>query len=128
MTGPTGIDLLYAGQIKFPSRVICQFESSFITPAKSVLEITGENGRIIIQQPYKPGKKTKIYLEQEGGRRTINIAGADLYQGEIEDIEKAVLFRNPTRISLDESRGNIATIEALYSSARLSQPTRLPEP
>jgi xylose dehydrogenase (NAD/NADP) len=125
VTGPTGIDLLYAGQLKFPGDVICQFESSFITPDKSEMEITGEYGRIIIPQPYKPKKKTKIHLEQEGRTLPINIKGLDLYQGEIEDIENAVLFGRPTRISLDESRGNVATIEALYSSARLFQTINL---
>jgi xylose dehydrogenase (NAD/NADP) len=122
VTGRTGIDLLYAGQLYFPGGVISQFECSFITPPKSLMEITGEKGRIIIPQPYKPRKRTSILLEREEQLQTIRIKGAELYQGEIEDLENAILFGKPTRINLDDSRKNIATIEALYQSARLSKP------
>jgi len=122
VTGPTGIDLLYAGHLSFPSGVISQFECSFITPFKSLMEITGDKGRITIPEPYKPGKNTRILLERDGQTKTIRIHGAELYQGEIKDLENAIIFRTPTRISLDDSRGNIATLEALYQSTRLSKP------
>jgi xylose dehydrogenase (NAD/NADP) len=122
VSGPTGIDLLYAGQLYFPGGVISQFECSFITPSKSWIEITGNKGRITIPEPYKPGKRTKILLERDGQTQNIWIKGIELYRGEIEDLENAILERKSTRISLDDSRGNIATIEALYQSARLSKP------
>jgi len=122
VSGPIGIDLLYAGQLCFPGGVISQFECSFITPSKSLMEITGNKGRLTIPEPYKPGKRTKILLERGGQTQDIWIDVADLYRGEIEDLENAILLKKPTRISLDDSRGNIATIEALYQSARLSKP------
>ena len=121
VSGPTGIDLLYAGQLCFPGGVISQFECSFITPSKSLMEITGNKGRLTIPEPYKPGKRTKILLERDEQTQDIWIDGADLYRGEIEDLENAILLKKPTQISLDDSRGNIATIEALYQSARLSK-------
>jgi xylose dehydrogenase (NAD/NADP) len=120
VTGPTGIDLLFAGQLKFPSGIISQFECSFITPSKSVMEITGEKGRIIIPSPYKPGEKTEIFLEQGGKTKTVELRGADLYYGEIQDLEDAVLDGESPLISLDDSRRNITTIEALYQSAQTS--------
>jgi len=122
VTGITGIDLLYAGQLRFPGGVISQFECSFITPSKSLMEITGDKGRITIPEPYKPGKRTKILFERDGQAQNIWIKGAELYRGEIEDLENAILLRKPARISLDDSRGNIATIEALYQSAKLFKP------
>lgn len=121
VSGPTRIDLLYAGQLNFPGGVISQFECSFITPSKSLMEITGNKGRITIPEPYKPGIRTRILLERDGHTQEIWIDGAELYRGEIEDLENAILLKTPPRISLDDSRGNIATIEALYESARLSK-------
>lgn len=120
VTGPTGIDLLFAGQLRFPSGVICQFECSFITASKSVIEINGEKGRIVVTDPYKPGLNPRIILERDGRSRIIKIKGAELYRGEIEDIENAILFEKPPLISLSDSRGNIAVIEALYHSAQSS--------
>ncbi len=125
LIGPTGVDLLFAAQFSFPSGVIAQFDCSFISPPKSWIEITGDQGRITIPEPYKPGKNTKITLEKEGRTRTIGVRGVELYQGEIEDIENAVLHGKPTLISLEDSRGNISAIEALYESARLSRPIQL---
>jgi len=122
ITGSSGIDLFYAGQLRFPGGVISQFECSFISPDKALIEITGEEGRITIPEPYKPGKKTKIYVERGGRPRRVEIKGAELYRGEVEDIERAVLFGSSTLISLDESQGIITTIEALYQSPKLSKP------
>lgn len=123
VTGSTGIDLFFAGQLSFPGGVIAQFDCSFITPYKVVMEISGNKGRITIPEPFKPGKKTKIYIEKDGRTKVIEIKGADLYLGEIEDIENAILLGKSTRISLEESRGNIFTIETLYQSARQSEPS-----
>jgi xylose dehydrogenase (NAD/NADP) len=122
VSGETGVDVMFAGQILFPGDVIAQFDCSFITPYKVGMEITGEQGRIAIPEPYKPGKRSKIFLQHEGHEHSIKITGSELYQGEIEDFENAILFGKSPCISLDDSRGNIATIEALYQSAQLSQP------
>jgi len=125
ITGPTGIDLLFAGQLHFVGGVIAQFECSFITPFKVYMEMTGDKGRIIISEPYKPGLRTKLILERDGQTQTIRIKGAKLYQGEVNDIENAILYGNLPRISLEDSRNNIATIEALYKSARIAKPIKL---
>ena len=122
VTGPTGIDLLYVGQLLFPDGVISQFECSFITPYKVQMEITGDKGRITIPDPFKPGKRTKIFLQQNGKEQIIRVNGQELYQGEIEDFENSILFGTPPRINLEDSRRNIATIEALYKSVQLSKP------
>jgi xylose dehydrogenase (NAD/NADP) len=125
VTGPTGIDLFYAGNMHFPGGVIAQFESSFITPFKVNMEITGDKGRIHINEPYKPGIKTKIYLESEGRSQTIQVKGEKLYLGEVEDIENAIIFGKPLRIGLQDSKANIAVIEALYRSSRLVKPINI---
>lgn len=121
VTNSPGVDVLFAGQILFPGNVISQFECSFITPHKALMEITGDKGRITIPDPYKPGIRAKYLLERDGVTKIIRIKGAQLYHGEVEDIESAILDGRPTRISLEDSRANIVTIEALYKSARLSK-------
>ncbi len=125
VTGPTGIDVLFSGQLLFCQGVIAQFECSFITEYKVVMEISGDKGRIIVPEPFKPGKSSKITLRQGGSEKIISIKGQELYQGEIDDLEKAILKGTPSRISLAESRGIIKTIEALYESARQSLPIQL---
>jgi xylose dehydrogenase (NAD/NADP) len=123
--GPTGVDVLFAGQLHFPSGVVAQFDCSFISPRKSCMEITGDRSRITINTPYKPGLKTKIIVANDQQKKKLSVLGADLYSGEIEDIEQAIIAGAPTRISLHESRANIKTIEALYLSAKLSRLIKL---
>jgi D-xylose 1-dehydrogenase (NADP+, D-xylono-1,5-lactone-forming) len=125
VTGTTGIDLIYTGQIHFPGDIIAQFESSFISPFRAYMEITGEKGRILIPEPYKPGIKTKLILEKDGKSQTIQVKGEKLYHGEVEDIENAIIHGKPLRITLEDSKANVATIEALYKSARLAKPINL---
>jgi D-xylose 1-dehydrogenase (NADP+, D-xylono-1,5-lactone-forming) len=119
--GPTGIDLLFTGQMLFPGGIIAQFNCSFITPFKAEMEFAGDKGRIIIPEPYKPGSRTKIIIDQDGEKKIIKVKGAELYQGEVKDMENAILLNQPTHISLEESKDNIMTIETLYESAKYSK-------
>ena len=41
-----------------------------------------------------------------------------LYSGEIEDMHDALLDRNPTYVTLAETRSHVRTALALYESAR----------
>ncbi len=118
VTGPSGVDLFFAGQLDFPGDVIAQFDCSFISPHKAEMEILGSKGRMIIPEPFTPGKKTKFILEKNGHSEGISIKSADLYLGEIEDIENSILNGHSPRISLDDSRRNLLTLNALYESAK----------
>jgi xylose dehydrogenase (NAD/NADP) len=117
VTGPTSIDLLYAGQLHFPGGVICQFDCSFISEFKVEMEISGDQGRITIPEPFKPGKRCKILLQKSGVEKTIIVKGKELYAGEIEDLENAVLHGTSPLISMAQSRDIIGCIEALYVSS-----------
>ena len=54
--------------------------------------------------------------------QTINIAGEELYLGEVDDMCDAILHNQPTRIPLNDSRENIAAILALLESAKSERP------
>lgn len=123
--GNTGVDIFFVGELLFPGSIICQFECSFISPYKAHVEITGKIGRISIQSPYKPGLREKLVIDLNNQSQTIPIRGKELYSGEVEDIENAIINGKPGKISLKDSRGNIAVIEALYSSARSLLPIKL---
>jgi predicted dehydrogenase len=48
-----------------------------------------------------------------------------LYLGEVEDMADAVLLGRPPRISLADSRANVAALVALLESAERGQPVRM---
>ena len=124
VTGPTGIDETFVGQMQFPNDVYMQFDSSFAMPLRWFIEIVGSEGTLNIPNPFKPNEDEKIYLIRDGKSETIKIKGQELYIGEVEDIADAILLGREPRISLDESRATVATILAFLESAQAGRPVK----
>ena len=125
VTGPTGIDDTFVGQMRFDNDIVTQFDSSFVIPLRWFMEIVGSEGVLNIPSPFKPQTDEKIYLRRGEKTETIKIKGQELYIGEVEDVADAILLGREPRISLEDSRANVAVISALLDSARLEKPVRL---
>ena len=121
-TGDSGVDEVFTGQIRFAGNVLAQFDCGFRGLFRATMEIVGTSGAIFIPNPFKPGKKEKIVLTRDEEKKIIQINGPELYSGEVEDLADAVLLGRAPRISLEDSAGNLATILALYQSAKESRP------
>jgi predicted dehydrogenase len=123
--GPTGIDETFVGQMRFADEVYAQFDSSFAIPFQTFTEIIGSEATLKIPRPFKPETDEKIYLTRGDQTETIEINGQELYIGEVEDMEDAILLGREPRISLEDSRANVAVILALLESARTGKPVFL---
>jgi D-xylose 1-dehydrogenase (NADP+, D-xylono-1,5-lactone-forming) len=123
--GPTGVDLTFAAQLRFPDDVLVQFDCSFEAPFRTVMEVVGETASIMVTQPFKPGPGAQVLLIKGDTTEAIEVPGADLYSGEVEDLADAVLLGKPPRVSLADSRGNVAAIVALLQSASEKRPIRI---
>ncbi len=124
VTGPTGIDETFVGQMRFREDVHVQFDSSFVIPFHSFMEIVGSEGTLNIPRPFKPGVNEKIYLTRGDKTETITVKGQELYIGEVEDMADAILLGRDALVSLDDSRANVAVINALLESARTGKPVK----
>jgi predicted dehydrogenase len=118
VTGPTGIDDTFVGGLHFADDIYGQFDSSFVIPFHSYMELVGSEATLIIPKPFKPEQNEKIFLVRDGKTETIKVKGQELYEGEVEDMADAILLGKPPRIPLEDSRANVATILALLKSAR----------
>lgn len=125
VTGPTGVDETFVGQMRFAADVLMQFASSFVIPFHAFMEIVGSEGTLSIPSPFKPNEKEKIYLTRHGNTETIKIKGQELYLGEVEDMADAILLGKAPRIALDDSRANVHAIRCLLESARTGKSVRL---
>ena len=125
VTGPTGIDETFVGQMRFAGDIYAQFDSSFATPFQTFMEIVGSEGTLNIPKPFKPGIDEKIFLTRGDETETIEMPGQELYIGEVEDMADAILLGREPRIPLDDSRANVAVIEALLESAKVGKPVKL---
>ncbi len=115
--GPSGVDLSFAGTLLFDGAA-AQVDSGFRSAGRSSVEIVGDRGSLLLPEAYRPRRGAKILLKQDGEETVLRVPDSDLYSGEIEDMADAVLEGKPPRISLADSRGNVAAITALYESAR----------
>jgi D-xylose 1-dehydrogenase (NADP+, D-xylono-1,5-lactone-forming) len=124
VTGPTGIDETFVGQMKFRNDIIMQFDSSFAVPFHTFMEVVGSEATLNIPFPFKPGVNEKIHLTRGDRTETIKVRGRELYIGEVEDMADAILLGMAPRVSLDDSRANVAVITALLESARTGRSVR----
>jgi xylose dehydrogenase (NAD/NADP) len=122
VTGPSGVDVTFVGQMRFAGDVIARFDSSFRMPDRAHIEVVGSEGIINVPDPFKPERDHKILLTRNGETETITIPDQMLYLGEVEDMADAILLGKAPRISLADSRGNVAAIVALLRSAREGRP------
>ena len=115
--GQSGSDDSFIGQMRFANGVHAQFDSGFKSPSRSFIEIVGSEAVLKIPSAFKPGVKSDLFLTKDGSEERIKISGANLYLGEVDDMCDAILLNIPQRISLVDSRGNIAAILGFINSA-----------
>jgi D-xylose 1-dehydrogenase (NADP+, D-xylono-1,5-lactone-forming) len=126
-TAPSGVDDTFVGLLQFPGGVFASFDSSFRTPFATDFEVSGTAGTLRLRTPYKPGLECVMDVtDTAGNTRAVPIAGEELYRGEVENLAAAVLDGAECRMTLADSRANVAAIVALYESARKCRPVTLP--
>jgi len=120
--GPGGVDETFIGQMRFANGVHAQFDCGFRAPFRTHVEIVGSEGTISMRHPFKPGLDERITVTRGDDVQIIVVPGEELYIGEVEDMADAILLGRPPRVSLADSRGNVAAIVALLRSARENRP------
>ena len=125
VTGPTGVDMTFTAQMRFPEDIIAQFDCSKALPYHVFMEIVGDQGTLSVPKPFNPGELETLSLSQQGKTRAITVKGPEPYVSEVEDLADAVLLGKPPQVSLEDSRANVAAILALLESARIGKPVEL---
>ena len=118
VTGPTGIDETFVGQMRFDNDVHAQFDCSFVIPFHAFMEIVGSEGTLNIPKPFKPGLDEKIYLHAAIRRKRSRSKGRSCISAKWR-IWQMRSCSGMLRVShWMTSRANVAVISALLESAR----------
>jgi predicted dehydrogenase len=125
VTSPSGVDEVFAGQLRFPGDIYFQLDCSFKIPSHVFMEIVGDEGTLNIPEPFNTGARKNLYLTRGGKTSTIVVKGPDPYLAEVENFADAILLGKPPATTLADSRLNTATILALLESARTGTPITL---
>lgn len=123
--GQSGVDEVFAGQLRFAGDVFGLFDSGFRSPFRSRFEIVGSEATIVIPDPFKPDLEVEILIWRGEEFETVDMPKQELYVGEVEDMADAILKGVTPRITLEDSRGNVEVILALLQSAQSGKPVKI---
>jgi D-xylose 1-dehydrogenase (NADP+, D-xylono-1,5-lactone-forming) len=123
--GTSGVDEVFAGQLRFPGQVLAQFHASFRSPYYTVMELVGTTGTLRVPIPFQSSQEAVLQLLRGDNSEIIPTPGPDRYLLEVENLSAAILEGQSPRISLAHSRANVATLVALLQSAREGRPIGL---
>jgi xylose dehydrogenase (NAD/NADP) len=126
VTGPSGVDILFAGTMRFPGDVIAQFDSGLCLPDRDELEVIGEEGSLFLDDPWhcvNPG----IELRRNGEEKHISVEANNPYTVELENFSAALRGDATPLLGREDAVGQARTIEALYRSAEQGKAIALAE-
>lgn len=118
--GDSGVDMVFSGQLHYGGGRMAHISCAFKTPFHTFVQILGTEGTLTIERPFVQlsGDPHLYFKKPDGSREPVSVPSKELYIGEIEDMNAAVLDGSPNYLSLAESRDHVRTILALYESAR----------
>jgi predicted dehydrogenase len=125
VTGTSGVDEVFSGQMRFYGGELAQFDSGFRSPYRSRIEIVGSEGVLLVPHPFNPGLEVAVKLWDGKDWQVLDMPDQELYIGEVEDLADAILLGKTPRVSLEYSRDNVKTILALLRSAQTGVPELL---
>jgi xylose dehydrogenase (NAD/NADP) len=124
-TSAAGVDLEFAGMLRFRDGAVGQFDCGFAGPLRAEMEVIGRDAALRVTRPFRTDEMSRLILSTGDNSEPLPFEPAPPFSGEIADMEAAILDRHPPRISLAESRRTVHTLSALYESARMGRPVQL---
>ena len=122
---PGGVDGTFTGLLRYENGVLGAFDCGFCGQYRLQAEVVGSEAVLTIERPYALDPSSRLVLRRGHAEEEIPVAVADPYQCEVESIAAAAFDGVPLPVPLSFSRANVATLVALYESARLGNPVRL---
>jgi len=118
--GDSGVDMDFTGQLHYGVGRMAHISCSFNSPFYTYAQIIGTQGSLRITRPFVgiDDKASLMFTGPDGVFEEISVPAKELYLGEVEDMNAAIIDGSPNYLSLAESRDHVRTVTALYESAR----------
>jgi predicted dehydrogenase len=115
-TGPSGVDMRLGALLRFDGDVLGIIDCGLDLPSRGELEIAGSEGRIVLADPWHC-IDPRIVVERGFEREIVQIAPADSYALELDDMAAAIRGERAPRLGRADALGQARAIDALYRSA-----------
>jgi xylose dehydrogenase (NAD/NADP) len=122
--GDSGVDVLFAGTLRFPGGVVAQVDSGLHLPHRDELEAIGDEGSLFLDDPWHctdPG----IELRRGDEVERIAVEPANSYRLELENLSLAIRGEAEPLLGREDAVGQARALEALYRSADEGVPVGL---
>ncbi|MGD0386664.1 MAG: Gfo/Idh/MocA family oxidoreductase [Solirubrobacteraceae bacterium] len=114
--GGDGVDVAFAGVLRFPGEVLAHFDCGFVLDKTEELVVLGEEGNLRLADPWHcraPG----IELRRDGKAELIAVEAANSYRLQLENLSAAIRGCETPLLGRADALGQARAIEALYASA-----------
>jgi xylose dehydrogenase (NAD/NADP) len=114
--GGDGVDVTFAGTMRFADDVLAQFDASFAVAPRDELEVIGEDGSLFLDDPWHCLRPV-IELRRGGAVERIELTPVDSYCLQVENMSAAIRGRGTPLLGRSDAIGQARAIEALYEAA-----------
>jgi xylose dehydrogenase (NAD/NADP) len=112
-----GVDGRFAGVLRFPGDVLGTFDSGFDVPPRGSIEVVGEGGTLLAQDPWHGVSPRLSFARPDGTPEDLTVLAANPYGRELEDVSTAIRTGGAPQLGRADALGQARTIEALYQAA-----------
>ena len=112
----SGVDLRLTGLLRFEGDVLATIDCGLDVGGRHELEVAGTGGRLVLADPWH-GRDPRIVVERGGEREIVEVAAANSYALELEDVSEAIEHGREPLLGRADAVGQARTIEALYRAA-----------
>jgi predicted dehydrogenase len=116
VTGGDGVDVSFAGVLRFPGDVLAHFDCGLLIDQSEELVALGELGNLRLADPWH-GRSPGIELRRGGAAEQIAVAPANSYAVQLDNLSAAIRGEAVPLLGRADALGQARTIDALYRSA-----------
>jgi len=114
--GGDGIDVAFAGTMRFGGDVIAHFDAGLALATRDELEAVGDAGSLLLDDPWHC-RSPLIELRRDDGVQRIELEPIDSYGLEAANMSAAIRGEAPLLLGREDALGQARAIEALYAAA-----------
>lgn len=115
-TSSRGLDLRFAGTMRFRDEVVAQFDCGFNLQDRDELEVIGESGSLFLDDPWH-ARDPVIELRRPEGEEMIRLEPVNSYRLELENLSAAIRGGARPLLGRADATAQARVLDALYRSA-----------
>ena len=123
--GPSGVDVRFAGWLRFPGDVLATFDCGFLLPHRQRLEAMGTEGSLLVAAPWECSDPHVELRRGDGEPERVDVEDVDRYRAQLENFCAAVRATAKPLLGREDAVGQARALEALYDSAARAVSVRL---